>query len=85
MYRVIFYGAYVTNIILFCFLIFLAKSARGEEFFLALLVMLVPILSLIALYGGQGWEERKLAKNLNKLRMQKEIKDLEEELGTSAK
>jgi 4-amino-4-deoxy-L-arabinose transferase-like glycosyltransferase len=77
MSRFIYYLACLANVILLGFALFLFGTSFGEERFLALLIALVPILSLAALWAGPDIEERRLQKQLNKARMRAELAELE--------
>ncbi len=74
--RFIRYAAYLANAIMVIAAGFIAAGAYGHDVYLALLLMVPPSLSLLAIYFGPDMEERRLTRALNKARMQKELDSL---------
>ena len=74
--KLVFYGAYIVNIVMLIALIALLLEAYGEDQLYILLMFIPPILSLFALHKGPDLEERKLTKLLNKARMRDELQKL---------
>ena len=70
--------AYIANIGVILFALFILKEAYGPERFLALLLMVPPILSILALRKQGDKEERALKKRIRKAYLRKELKALSE-------
>ena len=76
MNRFFYYGALLLNVIQTGFAFFTFATGYGSDRLLALLLVLPPLLSIIALRCGPDLEERRLGRELNKARMRKELQDL---------
>ena len=61
--------------------IILSHTYRGRDFFLALLLVVPPALSIAALWTGPDREERRLRRQVEKLRLRVELKELEGKAG----
>ncbi len=59
-----------------CGVLLIILNTRHSEFFIACLMLIPPILSLIALKEGPDKEERKLARQLRKACLRDELKKL---------
>lgn len=79
MNRLLRIAAYLANAVLIIGALILVLEARGMETYLAMLFLVPPVLSLIAIYNGPDIEERRLTRLLNKARMRKELEDLGKE------
>lgn len=76
MERFIHIAAYLANITMMVFAAFIIRESYGAETYVALLLMVPPVLSLLALYHGPDKEERQLTRRLNKARMRKELEEI---------
>ncbi|MGB1077056.1 MAG: hypothetical protein ACPG05_02015 [Bdellovibrionales bacterium] len=76
MAKVIFYGAYIVNILMILAATALFFEAHSNQQALVLLMFVPPVLSMIALRQGADLEERQLTRKLNKARMRAELKKL---------
>jgi hypothetical protein len=72
-------SAYVANIILILITFILISETYGSDTYLAMLLLIPPCLSLWALYNGPDHHERRLQKELNKARMEKELSELKKQ------
>jgi hypothetical protein len=52
-------------------------AGYGREVYTAILLLIPPILSILALLSGPDIEERRLQKTLNKAKLKNELKKLE--------
>ena len=77
MNKIIYYAAVLANLVFICLVFFLMTEARGHESYLAALLFLPPVLSLVALYCGPDVEERKLAKAVRKAELRLQLAKLE--------
>lgn len=57
---------------------FIVSRSYGRDVYIALLMILPPLLFLLALLSGPDLEERRLARRLNKARMKRELEKLSE-------
>ncbi len=69
--------AIISNIGLIIFAITILVQSYGIERFIALLLFLPPVLSLMALRRGGDKEERELKSRIRKAHLRKELKELE--------
>ena len=74
--KIVHYVAYAANILLLGFAVYTFLTGYGNNRFFAAVLTIPPILSVIALRIGPDLEERKLARQLNKARMRKDLQDL---------
>jgi hypothetical protein len=51
-------------------------ESHGSDARLALLLIIPPMISIIAIYMGPDLEERRLIRSLNKAKLKKELKSL---------
>lgn len=71
--RAIRYAAYLANLLMLAGVCFIFIGAYGRDAYIALLLAIPPVLSIIALYCGPDIEERRLARKVNKARMNQEL------------
>ncbi|MFA7276614.1 MAG: hypothetical protein WC043_07420 [Pseudobdellovibrionaceae bacterium] len=71
--KVIYYGAFVCNILLILVTGFILTESYGREMFLAALLAVPPVISILALLHGPDREERRLAKELRKAKLKQEL------------
>lgn len=76
--KILFFSAILTNLIMLGFALFIATFEHGSDARLALLLIVPPLLSIIALVQTGGIEERQLRKQVRKAALKKQLKDLEE-------
>ncbi len=74
--KIIYYVALLANVALLGFALYTFATGYGSDRFAALLLAVPAVFSLWALKLGPDCEERKLARDLNKARMKKELQDL---------
>lgn len=70
--------AMLANIALIIFIFILISTSYGSERFMALLLLLPPTLSILAIRKGGDKEERELKKRIRKANLRKELKELSE-------
>lgn len=70
--------AMLANIGALAVLILIFSKTYGDEKYIALLFMLPPVLSIIALRKGGDKEERMMKKRIRKASLRKELKELSE-------
>lgn len=70
--------AILANIVLIIFVFILISTSYGGERFMALLFLLPPILSILAIRKGGDKEERGLKKRIRKALLRKELKEISE-------
>ncbi|MGH1375743.1 MAG: hypothetical protein ACRBCK_05265 [Alphaproteobacteria bacterium] len=68
----------LANVALIILAIFLFSEAYGAERYMALLLAVPPVLSLLAIRRGGDKEERLLKKRIRKAKLRQELKDLAE-------
>lgn len=68
----------IANIALIGLALFFASQAYGDEVYIAVLIAIPPILSLIAMKKCGDREERMLKKRIRKAELRKQLKALEE-------
>jgi hypothetical protein len=71
------YAAYLANLCMIVGAVGLFANAYGREKFIALLLAIPAILSLMALWNYPDLEERRLARQVSKARLRRELLDLE--------
>lgn len=76
--KLIKYAAILANIAMIVFALFLFFKGRGGDSAMAILLILPPLFSLIALNIGPDLEERRLQTQVRKASLRKELKDLAE-------
>jgi cadmium resistance protein CadD (predicted permease) len=74
--KLIYISTYLANIALILIACVFFTESYGSDRYLAFLLFIPPCLSLWSLYTGPDLEERKLRKQLNKAKMQKELEGL---------
>lgn len=75
--RLFYYLALLANILQIAFSSYLFIEGYGREAVLALLLMIPPGLSLVAIHFSPDFEERRLARKLRKAKLRKELEALE--------
>lgn len=70
--------ALIANIIAIVVLVLIFSNTYGEEKNIALLFLIPPVLSVIAMRRGGDKEERQLKKRIRKAGLRKELKKLSE-------
>ncbi len=75
--KVIRCAAYLACVIQILVAAYAFTEVYGSEIILALLLLVTPLLSVIALYSGPDLEERRLTKDLNKARLRNELEILQ--------
>ena len=82
--RIIRYAAYAACAAQIIALGFILRHAYNDrEFLVTLLLAVPPVLSLAALWTGPDREERRLKRQVIKLRLQAELQDLEKKTRTN--
>jgi hypothetical protein len=82
--RIIRYAAYAACVLQAgAVIVILSHAYSPRDFFLALLLTVLPALAAVALYAGPDLEERYLRRRVEKLRLQIELKELEAKAGES--
>lgn len=77
MARLVHYAAVAVNsVAVLALLFFMVMEGRSSEYWLFVLFLIPPVLSLVALYNIPGPDERKLAKELRMARMKKELSEI---------
>ncbi len=76
MVKFVYYIALLANICLLVFSLYTFATGYSNDRLAALLLAVPAVFSLWALKTGPDCEERKLARDLNKARMKKELQDL---------
>lgn len=76
--KVIFIAAILANIAMAVFAFYLSINAYGSDARMATLLAIPPILALIALFQGEGLEERRLKKKLRKAVLKKQLSELKD-------
>lgn len=75
--RLLTIAAVIANIALIIGALFIMVNAYGRETYIALLLLVPPVLSIIALRRGPDSEQRKLESAVAKARLRRELADLE--------
>jgi hypothetical protein len=68
--------AIIANLLMIALVGFLAAQAYGRDTYLALLLMIPPVLSIIALFRMPDAETRMLEQAVTKARLRRELADL---------
>ena len=76
MNRFVIIAAYAANILLILAAGIIAIKAYGDDAYFALLLLVPPVLSIIALRRGPDAEERTLTRQVNKARLRRELAEL---------
>ncbi len=77
--RFIYFAAILASIAQIGLAVYLfAESRGGSDSFLALLLLLPPAISLIALHFSPDFEERRLTRKLRKAQLRRELKEMGE-------
>jgi len=76
--KLIKYAAILANLGMIVFALILITQSYSSEAFLAMFLLIPPILSITALYTGPDCEETRLAKQVRKASLRKELSALEE-------
>lgn len=75
--RIIYFAALLVNIIQIGFAVFLFWQGYGRDAALALLLVIPPALSMLAIHFSPDHEERRLTRKLRKARLRQELRDIE--------
>ncbi len=75
--KIVYYISLAANIILLAFSLFTFLTGYGEDRFFSMLLTIPAIFAILEQRIGLDLEERRLARKLNKARMSKELRDLE--------
>lgn len=75
---IIYMLALIANIIAIVVLVLIFSNTYGEEKNIALLFLIPPVLSVLAMRRGGDKEERQLKKRIRKAGLRKELKELSE-------
>ena len=73
---IFYYLTILVNVSAIAFFVFLYTTSYGEERIFALLLVVPPFLSIIALRKGGDKEERMLKKRIRKAQLRKELEEL---------
>lgn len=76
MNRIIRIAAYLAAAGQFVFVALLFPQTRGGDVFALLLLLILPVLCIAALYCGPDREEMRMARQVRKARLRKELQDL---------
>jgi len=83
---IFYYVTILANIAALIGFVILMLNTYGQDKYIALLLCVPPLLSLIALYKGGDREERRLKKRIRKAALRKELDDLKKyDTDTNAK
>ncbi|NCO03152.1 MAG: hypothetical protein GW903_03055 [Alphaproteobacteria bacterium] len=78
MSRFIFFSAMSVNVLAILFILyFMIAGAHGDEILILTVCLIVPVLSIAAIYSAPDLEERQLKRALNKAQLKKELSKLE--------
>jgi hypothetical protein len=75
--KVIYYGAFVCNILLILVTAFIVTESYGRDMFLAALLAIPPIVSMCALRAGPDMEERSMMRQLRKAKLRQELAEMQ--------
>ncbi|MGB4056761.1 MAG: hypothetical protein WBK77_01615 [Alphaproteobacteria bacterium] len=78
--RIVYYAALLINVVQLGFSVFLFVESYGRsDSLLAVLLILPPIISLMAIHFSPDFEERRLTRKLRKARLRRDLKELGQE------
>lgn len=76
--KIVLIAAILANLGMIVFISILMTRSYGDDSKIAIILLIPPILSLLALWQSGDFEERRLRKLLRKASLRKQLKELEE-------
>lgn len=76
--KIIYFSAVLTNVLLIVFALYIGMFEHGSDAKIALLFVIPPILSIVAISQNGGIEVRRLKCQVQKAELRKKLKELED-------